>query len=180
MLEAAGEYLVLVVLRKIHRKKVVLLVSGVLKQRKEFLLLQEVRTLRIQIVLGGLVVGGIQNDEHTVLTNHAGNPAAQRLNKHEDGQGNPARYMSVPQAEGNKPGLIQDFHMTQIVQQENGSRPRFGVRERLAVAHFKINYYRGYQDVYSVTLTLVKALYEAPPDSTIDNMEWEFDHPASD
>lgn len=45
---------------------------------------------------------------------------------------------------------------------------------------FKVNYYRGYQDVYSVTLTLVKALYEAPPDSTIDNMEWEFDHPASD
>lgn len=52
-------------------------------------------------------------------------------------------------------------------------------RNGKVVPIFKLNYYRGYQDVYSITLTLVKALYEAPPDSTIDNMEWEFDHPNS-
>lgn len=115
MLEAAREYLVLVVLRKIDRQKIMTLVSGVFKQCQELLLVQQMRALGIEIILGGLVMGAIQNNENTVLPNDPGYAPPKRLDQHENAERHPAGYVAVAQAERNKPGLVQNFHMAEVV-----------------------------------------------------------------
>lgn len=40
---------------------------------------------------------------------------------------------------------------------------------------FKLCYYKGFMDTYSLQVFLLKGLYTAPPDTSIDNRDWEFD-----
>lgn len=39
----------------------------------------------------------------------------------------------------------------------------------------KVCYYKGFMDTYSMQMFVLKGLYTAPPDSTIDNRDWQFD-----
>jgi hypothetical protein len=40
---------------------------------------------------------------------------------------------------------------------------------------FKLSYYKGFMDTYSLQIFLLKGLYTPPPDTSIDNKDWLFD-----
>lgn len=42
--------------------------------------------------------------------------------------------MAVAQTQGNEPGLVEHFHVTQVIEEQNGSRPWLGIDEGLAVS----------------------------------------------
>lgn len=57
----------------------------------------------------------------------------------------------------------------------NDVHPSMIKRGGKVVPIFKISYFKGFLDTYSLQIYLLKGLYTPPPDTSIDNKDWQFD-----